>query len=33
MEKQGTGTDKVVNLADKRWENVFSNDLQKAFNR
>ena len=31
MEKQGTGTDKVVNLEDKRWENVFSNDLQKAF--
>ena len=31
MEKQGTGTDNVINLEDKRWENVFSNDLQKAF--
>ena len=31
MEKQGTGTGKVINLEDKRWENVFSNDLQKAF--
>ena len=31
MEKQGTGTGKVINLEDKRWENVFQNDLQKAF--
>ena len=23
--------DKVINLEDRRWENVFTNDLQKAF--
>ena len=23
--------DNVINLADRRWENAFNNDLQKAF--
>jgi len=31
MGKQDTETDKVINLADRRWENAFNNDLQKAF--
>ena len=31
MEKQGTETGKVINLADHRWEQVFSADLQRAF--
>ena len=31
MDKQDTVPSKVINLADKRWENVFTNDLQEAF--
>jgi hypothetical protein len=31
MDGQDTVPSKVINLADKRWENVFSNDLQDAF--
>lgn len=35
METQGTEMpekkDNVINIEDKRWQNVFNNDLQKAF--
>ena len=31
MEKQDTEPSKVINLADHRWEQVFSADLQRAF--
>jgi len=31
MDKQDTVPSKVINLADRRWEKAFNNDLQKAF--